>query len=30
MAQRQMADLMPEIQRIAEEAARNTKSEEKK
>jgi uncharacterized protein len=30
MAQRQMADLMPEIQRIAEEAARNRKSEEKK
>jgi hypothetical protein len=30
MAQRQMADLMPEIQRIAEEAARNSKSEEKK
>ena len=30
MAQRQMADLMPEIQRIADEAARNSKSADKK
>jgi hypothetical protein len=28
MAQRQMADLMPEIQRIADEAARQSKSAE--